>query len=314
MVDAGNKSSKYSPYRRTRHCNTGCVRRDHRVLGSNIIPSVLETLVMASHESRKQQRNSPDNHHPTSTVADSFQKALQMMKDAGYAVEDHVRVVVDPSLGFMGYTFPKDGHFTIVVSGAAVDSGMLEGLLVHEMSHVYRMKTMHPSHNEQIINEAIGRFEGTGLNRDYKQKILHDLVNHLEDLYADDLAFKVFENSNIFPVEEVGRFFLSWLSTEPVVSGNAKRDRWVNMAMMLRNSFALTNMYRHRIPDIEKRARRMNEKLLSAIPADMSKSFEYFQKVMASLREDVTQSEFRTLLGDYLERFVILAEGQRRTN
>ncbi len=237
-----------------------------------------------------------------------------MMRDAGYAVGNHVRIVVDPNLGFMGYTFPKDGEFTIAVSGTAVESGMLEGSLVHEMSHVYRMQTKHPSHNEQIINEVISRFERTGLNRDYKQKIVHDLVNHLEDLYADDLAFKVFESSNIFPVEEVSRFFLSWLSPEPVVSGNAKRDRWVNMAMMLRNSFALSNMSRHRIPDIEQRARRMNEKLLSAIPADMSKSFEYFQKVMASLKEDVTQSEFRTLLGDYLETFVILAEGQRHTN
>ncbi len=264
---------------------------------------------MVLSESQKQQPSSTDNYHPAKIVADLFQKALQMMKDAGYVVGNHVRVVVDPNLGFMGYTFPKDGQFTIVVSGAAVESGMLEGLLVHEMSHVYRMQTKHPSHNEQIINEVIGRFEGPSLNRDYKQKIVHDLVNHIEDLYADDLAFKVFENSNIFPVEEVSRFFLSWLSPEPVMSGIAKRDRWVNMAIMLRNSFALSNMSRHGIPDIEQRARRINEKLLSAIPADMSKSFEYFHRVMVGLRQNVTESEFRTILGDYLGRFLLVVEG-----
>ncbi len=237
-----------------------------------------------------------------------------MMRDGGYAVGNHVRVVVDPNLGFMGYTFPKDGQFTIVVSGTAVESGMLEGLLVHEMSHVYRMQTKHPSHSEQIINDAMSRFTGRDLTSDYKQKIIHDLVNHLEDLYADDLAFKVFENNNIFPAEEVARFFLSWLSPEPVVSGNPKRDRWVNMAMMLRNSFALSNMTRHHVPDVEQRARRINEKLLSEIPADMSKSFEHFQKLMVGLREDITESEFTTLLGDYLKTFVELVEGQRDTN
>ncbi len=236
-----------------------------------------------------------------------------MMKEAGYGVGNHVRVVVDPTLGFMGYTYPKDGKFTIVVSGIAVESGMLEGLLVHEMSHIYRMKTKHPSHNEKIINEVISRFEGPGLNMDYKRKIVHDLVNHLEDLYADDLAFKVFETSNIFPLEEAGRFFLSWLSPEPVKSRNTMRDRWMNMAMMLRNSFALSSMSRHHIPDIEQRARRINSKLLSAISADMSQSFEYFHHVMVGLTEDVTESEFRTILEGYLRRFVLLAEDQHNS-
>lgn len=63
------------------------------------------------------------------TADESFRKALRMMEKAGYGIGDNVSVVVDPKLGFMGYTFPGEGGFNIVVSGAAVDSGMLEGLL-----------------------------------------------------------------------------------------------------------------------------------------------------------------------------------------
>ena len=249
----------------------------------------------------------------TKAVAEAFQKAKAMMKDAGYGIGDNVRVMVDPNLGFMGYTFPKEGKFTIVVSGAAVESGMLEGLLVHEMSHLYRMQSKHPSHSEQIINDVMGPFAGRGLNRDYQQKILHDLVNHLEDLYADDVAFKVFGKTNIFPVEEGSRFFLSWLSPDPVVSGNARRDRWVNAAMMLRNSFAMSNMARHGMPDIGDKAWGLNERFLSGLPANASKSFEYFHSVMMNLKEDITEKEFRKLLTEYLEKFVELAEGEHQT-
>ncbi len=245
----------------------------------------------------------------TKPVAEAFRRARGMMKDAGYGIGDNVRVVVDPNLGFMGYTFPRAGKFTIVVSGAAVESGMLEGLLVHEMSHIYRMQSKHPSHDERIINEVMGSFLGRGLNRDYQQKILHDLVNHLEDLYADDVAFKVFGKNNIFPVEDGSRFFLSWLSPEPVVSGEDRRDRWINMSLMLRNSFAMSNMARHGIPDLGNNAKRLNERFLSGLPANASRWFEYFYAVMTSLREDVTEEQFGRLLRDYLERFVELAQG-----
>jgi len=231
-----------------------------------------------------------------------------MMEETGYGIGENVSVVVDPNLSFMGYTFPGEGGFNIVVSGAAVDSGMLEGLLVHEMSHIYRMKSKHPSHDAEIINEAIGRIVNRGHNRDYQQKILHDIVNSLEDLYADDVAFKVFGSARIFPVETAGRFFLSRLTPEPVASGNAARDGWVNAAIMLRNSFALSNMARHGVPDIENRAAGLNKRFLSQLPAGATAAFEYFRKVMMGLREDVTGSEFGRLLNEYLNRFVEEAE------
>jgi len=88
-------------------------------------------------------------------VRKARQAAIEMMRKAGYDIGTKVKVVVDPNLPFMGYTMPQGGNFTIVVSGGAVGSGLLEGLLIHEMSHVYRIQTNHPSHNGQILEEAV---------------------------------------------------------------------------------------------------------------------------------------------------------------
>lgn len=171
------------------------------------------------------------------------------------------------------------------------------------------MKSKHPSHDAEIINGAIGRIIKRGHNRDYQQKILHDIVNSLEDLYADDVAFKVFGKARIFPLETAGRFFLSWLTPDPVVSGNATRDRWMNAAILLRNSFAISNMARHGVPDAGNQARRINERFLSGLPEGMSETFEYFHALMLGLKEELTGKEFSNLLDEYLERFVMFAKG-----
>ena len=112
-------------------------------------------------------------------VKKSFENATQMMEKAGYKIPRNVKVTVDPQLPFMGYTMPTRQGFNLVVAGGAVDSGMLEGLLMHEMGHIYRMTTNHPSHNAQTLEEAIERL---GSLPDYQQKIIHDLLNDIQDL------------------------------------------------------------------------------------------------------------------------------------
>jgi Zn-dependent protease with chaperone function len=95
-------------------------------------------------------------------VKKSFDNAVQMMMNAGYEIPNDVKVTVDPQLPFMGYTMPTRQGFNIVVTGGAVESGMLEGLLMHEMGHIYRISTNHPSHNAEILEEAFERL-GTNL-------------------------------------------------------------------------------------------------------------------------------------------------------
>ncbi len=80
--------------------------------------------------------------------------ALKMMKDSGYEITDQLEVVVDPELPFMGYATKRSGGHVIVVSGMALKSGLVEGLLIHEMCHVYRTDNNHPSHNSELLNSV----------------------------------------------------------------------------------------------------------------------------------------------------------------
>ncbi len=67
-------------------------------------------------------------------VKEVANEALRMMKDAGFEIPDKLDVLVDPKLPFMGYSTKRGGSNIIVVAGEALRSGMIEGLLVHEMS------------------------------------------------------------------------------------------------------------------------------------------------------------------------------------
>src|SRR5207245_8351471 len=89
------------------------------------------------------------------TVRKARQAAIEMMRKAGYDIGTKVKVVVDPNLPFMGYTMPQGGNFTIVVSGGAVGSGLLERLLMPDTSHVYRLHHKYPSHRGQVLDDAV---------------------------------------------------------------------------------------------------------------------------------------------------------------
>src|SRR5205809_7567346 len=167
-----------------------------------------------------------DSKDVEETVRNAQQTAIEMMKKAGFDIGTKVKVVVDPKLPFMGYTMPQGDSFTIVVSGGAVGSGLLEGLLVHEMSHVYRLQTNHPSHNGQILEEAVDNLGKKVVLLDYQQKIVHDLLNDIQDLYADDISFKVLRNSPIMASDQMTRLLHGWVMVEPGKSRLSGSDVW----------------------------------------------------------------------------------------
>jgi len=262
---------------------------------------------MASAKTSTSQRleNSEDADE---TVRMARQTAIEMMRKAGYDIGTKVKVVVDPQLPFMGYTMPQGGNFTIVVSGGAVGSGLLEGLLVHEMSHVYRIRTNHPSHNSQILEEAIDNLGTKVVLRDYQQKIVHDLLNDIQDLYADDISFKVLGNSPIIPADQMTRFLQDWVKDEPVKSDDGVMDSWINASIMTHNARAIAQMARHRVEDTGVLAEQANKSFLSQVSPSVAGRFEYFRNLLQNLREDMTAEEYRALLADYLRQFLEIAE------
>ena len=240
-------------------------------------------------------------------LAQAFSYATEAMRQNGFDIGDGVQVAIDPTLPFMGYTKPQGKKFRITISRNAIESGMLEGLLVHEMSHIYRMQTNHPSHNTRIINGVVRSLGEKALRHDYQQKIVGELVNNIEDLYADDIAVGVMRDG-LVSEDQLSGFFQDWVKDEPVETGEPIRDRWLNASRMANNARAISQMTRHEIEDTGRRAETMNEQFLHLASPEISTQYEYFLNTMINLKETITEEEYRTLLSEYLNRFLATTE------
>ena len=247
------------------------------------------------------------NRSTYQTVRKAFENASRMMTDSGYGLKSTVEVLVDPNLPFMGYSMPREKGYRIVVSGGAIDSGLLEGLLTHEMSHIFRMENNHPSHDADTIQASIDKIPRS-LSEDYQQKIVHDLLNDIQDLYADDIAMKVIRKSPAVEPGQLSLFLQDWVKDDPVKSDDLRRDRWMNASIMVHNARALGQMTRHNIEDTGGKAASSNKRFLSKIPPRMTAHFPYFLDLMINLKENMTRDQYRRLLADYLSRFLEIAE------
>jgi len=241
----------------------------------------------------------------------AVQVALQLMRDSGYEIKGRIEASVDPKLPFMGYSTQRQGYHVIVVAGKALKSGPIEGLLIHEMCHIYRTESGHLSHNNQLLNRVGTQvIHENDLDRDYQIKIIQQAVNHVQDLYADDLAFQVFRNGGAFTPEQAHSFFLDWIEDTPVEKKSSK-DRWQNVGIMLNNCFAVSNLVRHKIPDIDSQVENAAQRFLSRVDERMSGEFVFFRGFMTSLNEDITREQFEKDLAEYLTRITRLAKQQR---
>ena len=232
--------------------------------------------------------------------------ALWMMKAAGFGIPGQLKVLVDPELPFMGYSTRKGGENIIVIAGKALQSGMVEGLLVHEMAHIYRINKLHPSHNSKLLDKVgYSVINQSHLTKDYQIKVIQQAVNHIQDLYADDVAFKVFRIGKIFAGDQTFNFFLDWMTEEPLNSKERKAV-WLNIGIMLNNCFALSNMIRHGVLDVDHQAENRIKKFLSRTDNQMREAFAYFRDFMINLKEDVTEKDFEEDLTNYLTKVVEL--------
>jgi len=232
--------------------------------------------------------------------------ALRLMRDSGYEIKGKIEVSVDYNLPFMGYSTQRHEGHVIVVSGAALKSGLIDGLLIHEMCHIYRTETGHPSHDHQLLNR-VGQhvIHENELDKDYQIRIIQQAVNHVQDLYADDLAFQVFRKGGAFTPEQAHGFFLEWINDAPLEEKGI-RDQWQNIGTMLNNCFAISNLARHKIPDIDNQAENAVQRFLSKVNGRMRSEFAYFRSFMTNLTEGITREEFEKDLTEYLTRITQL--------
>ena len=243
-------------------------------------------------------------------ATEAFRVAANRMREAGFEVGGRIEVFVDPKLEVGGYSIRGEGdRFRIVASGRAVRSRRLDGLLLHEMSHIYRMRTNHPSHDSQIIEEATNRAAEGVATEDYQRKILHDLVNNVEDLYADDIAFPIMRKSGLLTANEESELFQEWVEDRPAESDDAMRVLWENAWSMANNARAIAEMERQGVADTGGRAGALNDRLVSKMRPGARGQFEYLRNLLAKLPEKISGDEYRRLLIAYLSKFLEVVAG-----
>ena len=133
-------------------------------------------------------------------------------------------------------------------------------------------------------------------------------MNDIQDLYADDISFKVLRNTPIMESDQMTRFLQDWVKDEPEKTRDPVMDGWINASITTHNARAIAQMARHRVGDTDGRAEEANKKFLSQVSPRLAGRFEYFRNLLENLREDMTPAQYRTLLADYLDQFLEMAE------
>ncbi len=228
--------------------------------------------------------------------------ALELMSKAGYPVTLDVSVVLDEKLPFMGYTTDKSGKPVIVVSGLAVSSGGALNLVIHELSHVYRSQSGHPSHDYQLLTAITGWVMQGRIVHAYQEKILHTIINHLQDLYADDISFAIFKEKK---QENLNEFFMGWIHKPHAVTSTSEKA-WENGDSLLSTAFAQANLERHNVTDTGEKLEKAVKMFLAKSDKRIVAKYPFFKEFMVNLPEKVTEKEFEKLLIQYLGEFLKL--------
>ena len=229
-------------------------------------------------------------------------QALALMASAGFPITGDISVRLDKELPFMGYTTEEHGKSVIVVSGNAMEGNMAINLLIHELSHVYRGQSGHPSHDPQVLTSITAWVMHSKVIMPYQEKILHSILNHIQDLYADDISFAIFTKNS--PQTDLSEFFLGWIH-EPVKATTAEM-RWENADRLLSAAFAQANLERHKVVDAGDKVQNAITSFLKHSDARVAKQYSFFKEFMVNLPEKVTEKEFERLLIRYLGEFLKL--------
>lgn len=246
-----------------------------------------------------------DTHDMPSTIESMKEQALNLMKGAGFEITQEVEVQIDKKLPFMGYTTDLHGKPLIVVSENATKGGMAINLLVHELSHVYRTQSGHPSHNYTLLTAIAGWVMQGRIAFSYQETILHNIINHLQDLYADDISFVIFINNT--PQQDLNQFFLSWIH-EPSAASDPAQKAWENADHLLSTAFAAANLERHNIEDKDGKVAKAIEAFLSKAGKHYKDKFYFFKEFMVRLPEEATDKEYEKMLIVYLSEFLKLTK------
>lgn len=234
---------------------------------------------------------------------------LAAMTDMGHPIDAKVEFRFDPDLRIMGYSRPLPDGYRVVAGKGAMRDNLLVTLLAHELSHVQRMASGHASHSHAAVQSAYDAIRLQGPQEPYHDEILHDVINNVQDLYADGIAFDVMQRMGAVPREGIGGFFLAWMKPRPEPSSDAREARWRAAHAAIGNARALAQVKSQGSHVQLRGAKRINSELLASLPPEIAEAQTWFQAFYDDLPPDPTTAGFTRALSDYVRRFVAIAEG-----
>jgi hypothetical protein len=219
------------------------------------------------------------------------------MKQKGYMVRSEVTLEVEPNLAIMGYARKEGQVHKIMISEWALDSEMLGGLVLHELSHVYFAERGACSHDSSMLEEVLGELKERDGLRAKETELLIDAFNHLQNVLVDDLVFSAMEDQEL---ETTKKFFAEWISDRP--SGDSVTDA----GLLSRNAFAMASLKRRNIFDQGSEMHYRNQSLLSAMGPLAETEFQWMEGFLEGARSDWNRAEFREALEEYFDRVLTL--------
>lgn len=230
--------------------------------------------------------------------------ALERMRQKGYVVKSKVTLNVEPNLAIMGYARKEGEIHRIMISEWALDSEMLGGLVLHELSHVYFTERGASSHDSAILEDVLESLKERDGLRVKETQFLIDAFNHLQNVLVDDIVFEVMGEKEHGMAK---KFFSEWISDRP--SGDPVADA----GLLCRNAFAIASLRRRNLAvwtsrrdhdDAEIYFR--NKSLLEALGHHSEQEFDWLEEFLEKSKPDLGETDFRTSLETYFERMLSL--------
>ncbi len=231
------------------------------------------------------------------SLQNTLEWALDRMKQKGYVVRSKVTLDVEPNLAIMGYARKEGETHRIMISEWALDSEMLGGLVLHELSHVYYTEKGASSHNNEILEEVIGELRERDGLRAKETEYLIDAFNHLQNIMVDDIVFAVMGDKER---EMTKRFFSEWVSDRPT------GDPVTDAGLLCRNAFAVASLKRRSLFEKGNDMFYRNASFMTAFGTKSEQDFEWMEGFLEKADVEWGAEKFREALEAYFDKILSL--------
>ncbi len=228
-------------------------------------------------------------------LEEKLRKAMGKMLETGYKINSPVKIKVDRKLNIMGYSKKEKDCHLIVVSEWSLESGMVEGLILHELAHIYFMERGAVTHRSEILERILERFSRLEGLRTREREYLIEAYNHLQNIIVDDIVFRVIDERM---VDAVRSFFQQWVTDK--TTGDPVSDA----AILCRNAFAIASLKRRNLIDDNDFVLKVNKRFIEKLGGNAKREFEWIERFLENAKSSENEEEFAGMLESYFERII----------